>query len=553
MNLNIENTLRHGKNLIKMGNFADAEKLYEQVLEKYPQNNRVKIELYKIKNKTNPEMHKQFKLIFEQIVNLYQTGHQKLILEKSPELLKYFPNEPKLLNILGVTYASLKHYDDALKFYKKANKLDANNIQVLNNIGILYRDINQFENSLKYFNKAISLNDKVALTHNNLGTLYAFTKNLDNAEKYFKNSIKLDSNFLDAYLNLGSLYFDKFDFDPALYYFKKIIKKDASYSFMNVVYEKMGLILKEKGETEKAIDYFNKSILIKDSPALYNNLGHMYFTLKSWHIAKQNFLKAFNLNSKKALYAYNIACCDYELNNEKDAIIFLEKAIDLNPNYEQAAHLLSSINGKNMEKAPTNYVEELFDNYAENFENHLVKKLKYSTKRVKDIILKYTNKKSFKSVLDLGCGTGLVGLEIKKHSKKLTGVDISKKMIDKARSKKIYDELVCKDLVSYLKDNRLNYELIIASDVLTYFGKCDEIFDLIKNNNSCKKTFFSFTTEHTEEQNYILDTSGRFKHSYEYIENLCSVYNFELKYFEKNILRENKNEPVEGGLYLIKC
>ena len=146
---------------------------------------------------------------------------------------------------------------------------------------------------------------------------------------------------------------------------------------MNIVYEKMGLILKEKGDTEKAIDYLNKSLLIKDNPAVYNNLGHLYFTLKFWHEAKQNFLKAFNLNSKKALYAYNNACCEYEFNNEKEAIIFLEKAIDLKPDYEQATHLLAALNGNNVEKAPSNYVEELFDNYAENFENHLVKKLKY--------------------------------------------------------------------------------------------------------------------------------------------------------------------------------
>ncbi len=553
MNINIENSLRRGKNLVKLGNFADAEKLYEKVLKKYPQNNRVKIELYKIKNKANPETQKQFNIIFEQLINLYQGGHQKIIIEKSPELLKYFPNQPKLFNIIGTTYLSLRLYDEALKFYKKSYELDPNNIEVLNNIGILYRDINQIENSLKYFNKAISLNDKIASTFNNLGTLYAIARNLDDAEKNFKKSIKLDSNFLDAYLNIGSLYFDNYDFDPALYYLKKIIKKDASYAFMNIVYQKMGIIFKEKGDTKKGIDYLKKSLLIKDNPAVYNNLGHLYFTLKSWHEAKQNFLKAFNLNSEKALYAYNIACCDYELNNEKEAIIFLEKAIDLNPNYEQATHLLSALNGKNVEKAPSSYVEELFDNYAENFESHLIKKLKYSTKRVKDIILKYSNKKSFKSVLDLGCGTGLVGSEIKIYSKKLTGVDISKKMINQARSKNIYDELICKELVSYLKENRLNHELIIASDVLTYFGKCDEIFNLIRNNNNCKNTFFAFTTEHTEDQNYILDKSGRFKHSYEYIENLCSHYNFELKYFEKNILRENKKEPVEGGLYLIKC
>ena len=30
MNINIENSLRRGKNLVKSGNFADAEKLYEK-------------------------------------------------------------------------------------------------------------------------------------------------------------------------------------------------------------------------------------------------------------------------------------------------------------------------------------------------------------------------------------------------------------------------------------------------------------------------------------------------------------------------------------------
>ena len=32
MNINIENSLRRGKSLVKSGNFADAEKLYEKVL-----------------------------------------------------------------------------------------------------------------------------------------------------------------------------------------------------------------------------------------------------------------------------------------------------------------------------------------------------------------------------------------------------------------------------------------------------------------------------------------------------------------------------------------
>ena len=115
MNINIENSLRRGKNLVKSGNFADAEKLYEKVLKKYPQNNRVKMQLYKLKNKTNPEIQKQFNVVFQQLIDLYHNGKQQIIIEKSPELLKYFSDEPKFFNILGAVYASVKQYDEALK------------------------------------------------------------------------------------------------------------------------------------------------------------------------------------------------------------------------------------------------------------------------------------------------------------------------------------------------------------------------------------------------------------------------------------------------------
>lgn len=77
------------------------------------------------------------------------------------------------------------------------------------------------------------------------------------------------------------------------------------------------------------------------------------------------------------------------------------------------------------------------------------------------------------SVVDLGCGTGLVGEVIKGPGVTLTGVDISAKMLEAARAKNIYDRLVQSDVVEFLYNNH-NYDWAIAADVLGYIGDFKE-------------------------------------------------------------------------------
>ena len=55
-------------------------------------------------------------------------------------------------------------------------------------------------------------------------------------------------------------------------------------------------------------------------------------------------------------------------------------------------------------------------------------KLQYKIpKLIRDILIKPNCNKTLGSVLDLGCGTGLLGPEIKNHCSKLQGIDLSKK------------------------------------------------------------------------------------------------------------------------------
>ena len=76
--------------------------------------------------------------------------------------------------------------------------------------------------------------------------------------------------------------------------------------------------------------------------------------------------------------------------------------------------MLSTLTGSTPKTAPRKYVESLFDKNAKNFEKMLLIELKYKTpKLIRDILIKPNSKDTLGSVLDLGCGTGLLGPEIK--------------------------------------------------------------------------------------------------------------------------------------------
>ena len=179
----------------------------------------------------------------------------------------------------------------------------------------------------------------------------------------------------------------------------------------------------------------------------------------------------------------------------------------------------------------------------------------YSNKNYKkefDFILKYLKRFSPKSktILDLGCGTGLFGTEVKNYCSKLEGIDLSKKMLAIANQKNVYDKLSQFDIVEYLSSMPLNFDYYIALDVFIYVGELTEIFRLIKSRNK-KPGHLVFSTEHTENDGYHILRTARYSHSKSYIENLCEKFDYSISHFSTNHLRKENGVFLKGGIYVL--
>jgi len=158
---------------------------------------------------------------------------------------------------------------------------------------------------------------------------------------------------------------------------------------------------------------------------------------------------------------------------------------------------------------------------------------------------------SLGSVLDLGCGTGLAGLELKKFFDNLEGIDLSNSMLTKAREKNIYNKLIHTDILEYLAEADLDFDYFVSTDVFVYVGELSDVFGLIKSRNR-RGGKLVFSTEHTEKEGFFLETSGRYSHSKQYIQRLCDKFDYKLSHFRKAELRKEKGNFLIGGLYSLE-
>ena len=208
------------------------------------------------------------------------------------------------------------------------------------------------------------------------------------------------------------------------------------------------------------------------------------------------------------------------------------------------------------EHPPSRYVESLFDGYADRFETALVEKLGYSVPaRLAEMLVTAA---PYRLAVDLGCGTGLMGLEARPMTRRLEGFDLSLNMIEKARQKHIYDHLAQAD-ISLLADRttlfsdvlaRHRADLVMAADVLIYLGSLQTVLPLV-TELLAPGGLFAFSIEDAGvDEGFVLRDSLRYAHSEDYIRQLLDLHHLRLLEIQRIDLRHDRGKPVGGMLFL---
>lgn len=258
---------------------------------------------------------------------------------------------------------------------------------------------------------------------------------------------------------------------------------------------------------------------------------------------------------------------DYEQKSGRSeaAVVALNTVVALSPGDIFGAGLkLASMGRSTTQAKPSSlYVERLFDDYADRFDEALVARLDYSVpEKLAALILAHVPQVRFARTVDLGCGTGLFGARIRAHTDRLEGYDLSANMLTKAREKNLYDHLGRADLslspeasglFSDTGETRHRADLVSAADVLLYLGRLDMLFASVAKLIS-PSGLFAFSVEDAgADGDNVLRPSLRYAHSGAHIEALCLAHGLTVVDRLSTTLRKDGGNPIVGILFLARA
>ncbi|GGD09311.1 class I SAM-dependent DNA methyltransferase [Aureimonas glaciei] len=237
------------------------------------------------------------------------------------------------------------------------------------------------------------------------------------------------------------------------------------------------------------------------------------------------------------------------------AILAYGKALTIDPGDREGAGLkLAALGAAPMPQTmPAAFVRGLFDQYAERFETALVDRLGYRVPEQLFAALQTVAGpgRRFARALDLGCGTGLMGEQLRPVADVLNGVDLSPGMLHKARRKKIYDSLAEADITA-LAPAPQAFDLVTAADVLNYVGDLRAILLSVATMLAPGGLFALSLEAHDGDEPYLLLPSLRFAHRLDAACRLGTEAGFTLGHQSRVMLRRDRGIPLDGFLLVFE-
>ena len=383
-------------------------------------------------------------------------------------------------------------------------------------------DINIITNGLKMLNlKQKFINYRVAHYLKKANLLYV-SHNYARAVKLYQKILLLSPQHFAAYCNLATAYYEMEDYTKALPLLEHLANVDSNNPWWQTYLSK---IYQNLERYQEALDAAWKGVLISNFASEHQiNLAYSFYEIASMK-GKDSVIKKVDEFYQKCPDSGIAKQCYFSFHFDK-------KFTADNPEY----------------------IEKMFDIFAPEFDKVLAGLEYDSPKQIAESLSKILpSTGGSKIILDLGRGSGLCGQVVSQKIPfaKLIGVDISSVMLHHAASKNIYSHLIKQEITSYLNTNNDKFDVIISSDVFTYFGALDSLFLGVANHLSQGGIFiFTISENNLNSEDYFLHISSRFIHQFNYVKRTLEKSGFSLLNIKRIPLRKEGDKDVVGGLFI---
>jgi predicted TPR repeat methyltransferase len=510
----------------KAGHFSDAEHLFKKLLLRHPAHVRA---LY------------QFGILLAQ-VGRYQEAERHI-----RQAIDLGLRSPQIFYNHGTVLKHLQRPLQALVAFDKALAIGPADAEMWNNRGTVLNDLARFEDAIADFDTAISLQADFAGAHCNKAKSLLLLGRSAEASVAFDRALTVKPDWAEIWVARQalmpaphSLRRSKCRFEPGL--------AEAWVACGNVLYHY--LRLKCAGP---ALAAYERALAIKPELAeAWLGRGSILNLMGRHDEALPAYDKALAIEPDLAESWLGRASALQELQRLEEAVLAYRRARESGCDAEFIQCTLASLGAEAApRRAPRSLVIDLYDRYADQYDQHVAGALKYRTPELLFDAIACSVPTSELDILDLGCGTGLLGARLRARARTLTGVDVSANMLEVARRRKIYDKLVRDDLVDFLRTCSDEFDIAAAADVFVYIGDLSEVFQAVRTRLR-PGGFFCFSVEAGGDEDFVLGTNLRYAHSAAYLRKLAEDHGFTPEAIESSVIRHDSGAQVLGHLAVFR-
>ena len=172
------------------------------------------------------------------LTNFYKSGDLFNLEIKAKLLLKVYPNELILYNMLGISLAGQKKFIEAVKIFRKAIKIKPNYAEMYCNIGNVFHAMKRYEESIINYKKALKLNSNYSEVYYNMANTQKDQEKFNKAAVNYNKAIKIKPDYAEAYCNLGNVKKRQGKLDEAHNNYQEALKINPKYkeAYINLSY-----------------------------------------------------------------------------------------------------------------------------------------------------------------------------------------------------------------------------------------------------------------------------------------------------------------------------
>lgn len=406
------------------------------------------------------------------------------------------------------------YLDAAGEIYERVLAAEPEHPDALHLLGLALHQRGRHDEALALLRRAVARAPASADARNNLGNLLLHAGRLEEAEGEYRQVLSLRPEYAGVHANLGVILRRRGDGPGAEAAFRRALELDPDHGG---AYHNLGSLMRDAGRTNDALTAYQKALeLMPYDGESYRRVGATLYTL----------------------------------GRVADARVMYERWLALEPDSPVARHMVAACSGREVPiRASDEFLELTFDSFASSFDVVLERLGYRAPALVADAVAATLGPPAATlDVLDAGAGTGLCGPLLRGFARHLVGIDLSARMLAKAKERDTYDELHTVELTAYLRAHPASRDLIVSADTLVYFGDLAAALDAAEIALRAGGHLV-FTVERAEDEpalGYQLNPHGRYSHGERYLREALGAAGFSPLTISPAHLRVENQLPVEG-------